>query len=264
MIPKIIHYCWFGRNPMPELALKCMASWKKYCPDYEIMEWNEDTFDLASAPLYVRQAYEAKKWAFVTDFVRLQVVYEHGGIYLDTDVELCKPLDPLIKNSAYFGFENEQYINTGLGYGAEKGASILYEMMADYQEIPFIMGNGEMDLTPCPKRNTAVLLRHGLVQNGQLQMLADQICILPAEYLCPIAFNTGKMRKTRYTISIHWFSASWHTKAERKKLEAEQKKMRQTHRRYFLTHWPLLLLRRMIGMDRYLKIRAFLRRENRE
>lgn len=264
MIPKIIHYCWFGRNPMPELALKCMASWKKFCPDYQVMEWNEDTFDLSSAPLYVRQAYEAKKWAFVTDFVRLQVVYEHGGIYLDTDVELCKPLESLLKNRAYFGFENPNNVATGLGFGAEKGHPLLKEMIDDYAHIPFILPDGSFDLTPCPKRNTDVLLRHGLVQNGQLQILADQVCILPAEYLCPIAFNTGKMRKTRKTVSIHWFSASWHTEAERKKLEAEQKKMRQTHRRYFLTHWPLLLLRRMISMDRYLKIRAFLRRENRK
>ena len=264
MIPKIIHYCWFGRNPMPELALKCMASWKKFCPDYQVMEWNEDTFDLSSAPLYVRQAYEAKKWAFVTDFVRLQVVYEHGGIYLDTDVELCKPLESLLKNRAYFGFENPNNVATGLGFGAEKGHPLLKEMIDDYAHIPFILPDGSFDLTPCPKRNTDVLLRHGLVQNGQLQILADQVCILPAEYLCPIAFNTGKMRKTRKTVSIHWFSASWHTEAERKKLEAEQKKMRQTHRRYFLTHWPLLLLRRMISMERYLKIRAFLRRENRK
>lgn len=264
MIPKIIHYCWFGRNPMPELALKCMASWKKFCPDYQVMEWNEDTFDLSSAPLYVRQAYEAKKWAFVTDFVRLQVVYEHGGIYLDTDVELCKPLESLLKNRAYFGFENPNNVATGLGFGAEKGHPLLKEIMDDYTDIPFIKPDGSFDLTPCPKRNTDVLLRHGLVQNGQLQILADQICILPAEYLCPMEFSTGKMRKTRKTVSIHWFSASWHTEAERKKLEAEQKNLRQTQRRYFLTHWPLLLLRRMIGMDRYLKIRAFLRRENRK
>ena len=93
MIPKIIHYCWFGRNPKPKLALKCIKSWKKYCPDYEIIEWNEDSFDIESAPLYVRQAYEAKKWAFVTDYVRLYAMTKFGGIYMDTDVEVIKPLD---------------------------------------------------------------------------------------------------------------------------------------------------------------------------
>ena len=97
MIPKVIHYCWFGGNPKPKLAEKCIKSWKKYCPDYEIIEWNEDNFDISAAPLYVRQAYEAKKWAFVTDYVRLEVVYNHGGVYLDTDVELLKSLDSLFQ-----------------------------------------------------------------------------------------------------------------------------------------------------------------------
>ena len=110
MIPKIIHYCWFGRNPKPKLAEKCIKSWKKYCPEYEIIEWNEDNYDLSSAPLYVRQAYEAKRWAFVTDYIRLQVIYENGGIYLDTDVELRKSLDPLLVHQAYFGFEDEKNI----------------------------------------------------------------------------------------------------------------------------------------------------------
>lgn len=261
MIPKIIHYCWFGRNPMPELALKCMASWKKFCPDYQIMEWNEDTFDLVSAPLYVQQAYDAKKWAFVTDFVRLYAVYEYGGIYLDTDVELCKPLDPFTKNSAYFGFENEQYINTGLGYGAEKGHPLLKEMMDDYAHIPFILPNGSFDLTPCPKRNTAVLLRHGLIPDGRRQQLDHGICILPTEYLCPVDYSTGILHKTRKTISIHWFSASWHTESEQKKMEAVQKEKRKKYHRYVATHWPLLVLRHILGTELYLKFRSALRRE---
>lgn len=104
-IPKVIHYCWFGHDPKPKLAEKCIKSWKKKCPDYKIIEWNEENFDISACPLYVRQAYEAKKWAFVTDYVRLKVVYEHGGIYLDTDVELKKNLDFLLNHKAYFGFE---------------------------------------------------------------------------------------------------------------------------------------------------------------
>ena len=131
MIPKIIHYCWFGRNPKPELAVKCIKSWKKRCPDYEIIEWNEDNFDISSCPLYVRQAYEAKKWAFVSDYVRLKVVYDEGGVYLDTDVELKKGLDALLAYDAYFGFEDGTHVNTGLGFGAVKGAPILKEMMQD-------------------------------------------------------------------------------------------------------------------------------------
>ena len=261
MIPKTIHYCWFGRNPKPELAIKCMASWRKYCPDYDIIEWKEDNFDLASAPIYVRQAYEAKKWAFVTDYVRLQVVYENGGIYLDTDVELLKNLDFLLDCYMFAGFENERTVATGLGFGGEKGCAILKEMMNEYDGISFIKQDGSFDLTPCPKRNTDILLKYGLEQNGRHQTLSGEICIFPMEYFCPIDFTTGKMHKTRNTVSIHWFSASWHSEAERERVQAHQEKQRKIQRRYIMTHWPLLLLRNIIGMDRYLKVRAFLRGE---
>ena len=108
MIPKTIHYVWFGRNPKPDLAVKCINSWKKYCPDYEIIEWNEDNFNLDEAPLYVRQAYEAKKWAFVSDYVRLWAMTEFGGIYMDTDVEVLKPLDRFLQNEAFSGFEDDE------------------------------------------------------------------------------------------------------------------------------------------------------------
>ena len=119
MIPKKIHYCWFGGNPLPELAIKCLESWKKYCPDYEIIEWNETNFNLDSCE-YVREAYQAKKWAFVSDYARLKVVYDNGGIYLDTDVELIKSLDRLLKNKSFFGTETTGVVATGLGFGAEK------------------------------------------------------------------------------------------------------------------------------------------------
>lgn len=124
MIPKKIHYCWFGRNPLPELAVRCIESWKKYCPDYEIIEWNEDNYDINKIS-YVKEAYQARKWAFVTDYVRLDVVNQYGGIYLDTDVELLKSLDPLLKYKSFFGMEEGKFIATGLGFGAEKGTKIL-------------------------------------------------------------------------------------------------------------------------------------------
>ena len=127
MIPKIIHYCWFGYGPKPKLAEKCIRSWKKYCPDYQIIEWNENNFDISACPLYVRQAYEARKWAFVTDYVRLKVIYENGGIYMDTDVELKKNLDNLLPYNAYFGFENYWVIATGLGFGALRDFPYLWK-----------------------------------------------------------------------------------------------------------------------------------------
>lgn len=216
MIPKTIHYCWFGRNPKPKLAEKCIKSWKKYCPDYEIIEWNEDNFDISAAPLYVRQAYDAKKWAFVTDYVRLWVVYQNGGIYMDTDVELRKSLGPFLSYQAFFGFEDGIHVNTGIGFGAEQGTLILKEMMSDYDEIPFLCEDGNFDTTPCPKRNTEVFLRHGLKQNNQTQTLNDNVIIFSSDYFSPISYKTGMKNITKNTVSIHWFAASWHTEEQRK------------------------------------------------
>lgn len=258
-IPKVIHYCWFGRNPKPKLAEKCIKSWKKHCPDYEIIEWNEDNFDISSCPLYVRQAYEVKKWAFVTDYVRLQVVYENGGIYMDTDVELKKKLDPLLEYNAYFGFEDEAHIATGLGFGAVKGTPILMEMMEDYQDISFIRPDGSFDIITCPMRNTETLLRHGLKQNDTKQVLDDRILILPAEYMCPISFWSGKKHITINTISIHWFSASWKSAAQRKQQKKYAREIKRKTRRDFFSHIPNRIVRNLIGRTNYEKLKAKLK-----
>ena len=216
MIPKVIHYCWFGGNEKPKLFEKCYNSWKKYCPDYEIIEWNESNFDLKSCPRYVIQAYEAKKWAFVTDYVRLKVIYENGGIYFDTDVELKKNPDFLLEYKSFFGLEKGAYVNTGLGFGAEKGTEILLEMMQDYNDVPFVKENGSYDVMPCPERNTKVFLEHGLIQNDTKQLLDNGILILPTAILNPMNFETGQIKTTAETVSIHWYSASWHTKKEQR------------------------------------------------
>lgn len=262
MIPKKIHYCWFGRNPKPELAKKCIKSWEKYCPDYEIIEWNEDNFDISAAPLYVRQAYEAKKWAFVTDYVRLQVVYEYGGIYLDTDVELLKNWDHLLTNKAFFGFEGDKYVNTGVGFGAEKHHYILREIIEDYYGITFMDEEGIMDTTPCPQRNTEVFLRHGLRQDGAMQTVADSL-ILPSAYLNPKDYSTGKIRKETFTLSIHHFSASWQTAKDReehrmnKKLGRYYKLITLIHR---LTHLPNMVLCSVLGKKNYERLKKKLKR----
>jgi len=230
MIPKTIHYCWFGRNPKPKLAEKCIRSWKKYCPDYEIIEWNEDNFDISSAPLYVRQAYEARKWAFVTDYVRLWVVYEHGGIYLDTDVEVIGKLTFVLHESAFFCFECGDYVNTGLGFGAEKGHSILKEMMQDYENGAFILPDGSFDTTPCPIRNTEVLCRNGLKRENSIQILKDNIKIFPEEYFCPKNYFTGEINITANTSAIHHYDASWIPEKKKrentKRLKSKQRKAR--------------------------------------
>lgn len=250
-IPKTVHYCWFGRNPKPKLAEKCIKSWKKYCPDYEIIEWNEENFDLSACPVYVRQAYERKKWAFVTDYVRLKVVYEHGGIYLDTDVELKKPLDMLLPYSAYFGFEDDVHINTGLGFGAEKGHPLLNELMQDYEDISFVQADGALDVLPCPQRNAPVFLRHGLRPDNSRQILKDNILILPSEYLCPLSYLDGQKQLTENTISVHWFGASWQSKAERDRHKADIRKAKKARCTHFLLHIPHRLLRSMLGDERY-------------
>lgn len=260
MIPKMIHYCWFGRNPKPKLAEKCIASWKKICPDYEIIEWNEDNFDIENCPLYVRQAYEMKKWAFVTDYVRLQVVYDHGGIYLDTDVELLKKPDPLLSWEAYFGFETIKQVNTGLGFGAVKHAEILQEMMQDYQDIPFILPDGSLDRTPCPERNTQVFLKHGLQQDGSKQLLEGKIIVLPTIYLCPMDYETHLRKYSRKTISVHWYSASWCSEEEKIKNEHRVAVVRRWVIKDAIIHAPNRMLKKLLGEKRYQKLKRTLKR----
>ena len=261
MIPKMIHYCWFGGNPLPKLAKKCIRSWKKHCKGYKIIRWDESNFDISACPLYVRQAYEAKKWAFVTDYVRLKVVYDQGGTYLDTDVELLKSLDGLLDCHAYFGFEDDKHIATGLGFGAEKGAPILREMMDDYAEIPFLLADGSFDQTACPVRNTQVLLRHGMVQNGVYQAV-EGIVLYPPEVFCPIDLVNGGLRKSKDTVAIHWFSGSWMSETIQAEKKKWQKKLRKMNRRRmlgdardFLIHIPNRILLGLFGKERYEKLK---------
>lgn len=248
MIPKVIHYCWFGNNPKPKLMNKCIRSWKRFCPDYKIIEWNENNFSIQKCPVYVRQAYQEKKWAFVTDYVRLQIIYEHGGIYLDTDVQLIKPLDELLNHLAYFGIEGGCYINTGLGYGAVKRSPIIKEIMQDYQNISYIKEDGTYDNTPCPVRNTAVFLENGFEQNDCMQVLGDDILILPTEYLCPKDWKTGELHVTEKTISIHHANASWWTPEMKKKYKKKQ-------RQEWFRHLPSMLGTRILGEKNYNNIR---------
>lgn len=235
-IPKVIHYCWFGGSPLPELAEKCIESWKKYCPDYEIIRWDENNFDI-NCNQYVKEAYEARKWAFVTDFVRLYTVYKYGGIYLDTDVELLKSLDDLLDYSGFIGFENREFINTGLGFGASKNNGIIYQMLADYKEIPFIKEDGTYDLTTCPHRNTKALIKKGLTLNNSKQII-DNVIFLPIEFLNPKEYETGRISLTDNTYSIHHFSSSWHT-AEYRKWE----KKRIQYRKMFGNRFGRILLK---------------------
>lgn len=214
MIPKIIHYCWFGKNPLPELAQKCIASWKKFCPDYEIVEWNESNFDI-NQNRYMADAYKEKKWSFVSDYSRLKVVYENGGIYLDTDVEVIKSLDSILTYKAVLGFESKTMVNGGNIIAAEKGNSIIKEMFEIYDGVSFYNEDGSLNLLPSPKYNTEVLQKHGLVPNNTLQTVGG-VTVFPNEYFCPKDFETGVITLTANTYTIHHFDASWHTEREKK------------------------------------------------
>ncbi len=206
-IPKVIHYCWFGKGKMPSLAEKCIASWKKYCPDYEIICWNEDNFDV-SQNKYAKEAYEAGKWAFVSDYVRLKILFDQGGIYLDTDVEIIKPIDELINENGFMGFDDNDLVSTGLGFACEKGNELVGNMLADYNDISFYLPDGSFDLTPCPNRNTKCLIDLGMDINIKNQVFMG-IKMLSEDYLCPIKYYSGKKVITKNTYSIHHFCASW-------------------------------------------------------
>ena len=203
MIPKKIHYCWFGRGEKPKLAQKCIASWKQYCPDYEIIEWNEDNFDVFQNG-YTKYCYENQKWAFLSDYARLVIVYEQGGIYFDTDVEVIRSFDPLLSKKAFFGFENNQHVASGLGFGAEPGNQVVAAMLKKYEPLL----DGEHGTIGCPILNTEALVDIGLELNGEMQNLEDVI-IYPADYFNPYDDPTGRLNKTSNTYSIHWYAKTW-------------------------------------------------------
>ena len=206
-IPKVIYYCWFGKGKMPNLAEKCIKSWKKYCPWYKIVCINEENFDITQNK-YAKEAYDAGKWAFVSDYARLKVLYENGGIYLDTDVELIKPIDKLIEQGGYMGFDDNGVISTGLGFACEKGNKLVASLLSDYDDISFILPDGSYDITPCPDRNTKTLISLGMDINNKNQVFMG-IKMLPEDYLCPMKYYTGRKKITKNTYSIHHFCASW-------------------------------------------------------
>ena len=207
MIPKIIHYCWFGGNPLPKLAEKCIASWRKYCPDYEIKLWNEENIDLTSVA-YMKEAYEAKAWGFVPDVARLQIIYENGGIYLDTDVEIIKPLDTLLDNSAFVGLEDDKYIALGLGFGAEKGNEVIKMLLDKYKDMHFLLDNGTYNKTAAPKYQTQFFYEIGFKPSENIVRLND-VTIYPSEYFCPLNPRTSRLRITKNSYTIHQYMASW-------------------------------------------------------
>lgn len=212
MIPKVIHYCWFGRGEKPKLAEKCIASWKEYCPDYEIIEWNEDNFDV-NCCAYVKEAYENKKYAFVSDYVRLYAIYTEGGIYMDTDVEVVKKLDEYLCHKAFSGFESETLIPTGIMAG-EKNLPLFEELLDYYVNRHFINSNGDMDTTTNVSIITSIMSKKGFIPNGKFQIV-DGLALYPRDVFCPFDNATGVMYGSEATATIHWFNKSWVPKTVR-------------------------------------------------
>lgn len=209
MIPKTIHYCWFGRGKMPKLARKCIKSWKKYCPDYEIKEWNEDNFDLDLYP-YAREAYENHKYAFVTDVVRLYALYHEGGIYMDTDVEVLKPLDPFLIHTAFSGFEDNKHVPTGI-MASERGGVWTQENLLYYEGRHFVKSDGSFDIQTNVTTITNYMIAHGLEPNNTFQDFPNLITIYPKDYFCPKDNVDLIINKTKNTVTIHHYAASWCT-----------------------------------------------------
>ena len=191
MIPKVIHYCWFGGKEMPKLAKKCIKSWKKYCPDYELKLWNEETFDINSNP-YVKEAYENKKFAFVTDYVRLFALYNYGGVYMDTDVEVLKSIDEFLENAAFTGFESSNYVPTGI-MASEKKLPIIKSLLDYYTDRHFVNTDGSFDITTNTKTITKILSDKGLILNNSYQKV-EEFTLYPSDYFCPIDWRTNKKK----------------------------------------------------------------------
>lgn len=234
MIPKIIHYCWFGGNALPADVKKSIASWKRYCPDYEIREWNESNFDINSHP-FVAAAYRAKKWAFVSDYARLKIIYENGGVYFDTDVELLKNIDELLQHDSFIGVQQVgKHITTGLGFGAVAESDMIGEMLREYDSVSFSEDN--LMGIACPLLNMKPFIRRGYVYSEEIQKIENTM-VFPPKYFDPISPGDADDFLCDETISIHHYNASW--------LSGKRRLIRK--------------IIRFIGQDRVNRIKAILK-----
>lgn len=213
MIEKNIHYCWFGKNKIPRELKKYIKTWKKKCPDYNVKIWTEENFDIAIND-FVKKAYETQNWAFVSDYARLKIIYENGGIYLDTDVELLKSFNSILDNKAFFAIQqNGCYINTGLCFGAQKNNEIIRKLMDVYEKINF--SESSKKSLACPILNTAVFEKNGFVRENRTQILKDGITVFSSEYFDPISPDTNNNLLSEKTISIHHYSATWMSRSKK-------------------------------------------------
>jgi hypothetical protein len=206
-IPKAIHYCWFGGAPIREDFAGYITGWKKLCPDYDIVRWDESNYDVKKNE-YMYEAYKNKKWGFVSDYARLDIVYRHGGVYLDTDVELVRNIDDLLCDEAFYGFEGRLYVNNGSGFGAVAGSSMIAEQMEIYRKLSFVNEDGALNLIPAPIHQTKLLVSKGLKQDNTLQKI-EGMTVYPSDVLSPLSHETGVVSSTKNTYAVHHYSSTW-------------------------------------------------------
>lgn len=258
MIPQIIHYCWFGNSPIPEKNKKYIESWKKFFPDYEIKEWNESNWNFNCCD-YVREAYEAKQWAFVSDYARFDILYKYGGVYFDTDVEVIKSMDDILDKGAFMGLECGSIesladkslsnmpgvirdrnisdaggqVNPGLGLAVAPGLGLYKEILEEYQKRHFIKEDGSQEFLTVVHFVTNILLKKGITIKDGLGMCGG-IYIYPVDYFNPKSYQTGELRITNNTRSIHHYDASWHTKLDSIVIQIERCKKSKRSLEYII------------------------------
>lgn len=206
-IPKIIHYCWFGQNEKPEIVKACLKTWDTHLDDYELIEWNESNFDL-SINTFVKEAYEQKKYAFVSDYVRVYALFHYGGIYLDTDVEVYKPFDDLLHHDSFWGFEQEHFIATST-IGAVKHHPLIKQFLDGYENKSFVNDDGTFEALTNVAIVTDMLVKHGLIKNGKHQELAGIGTFYPQTYFSPYDYINCRTLITDHTYTLHHFYKSW-------------------------------------------------------
>ena len=246
MIPKIIHYCWFGRGEMPKLMKKCLKSWKKYCPDWKVVRWDEENFDVNST-LWTKQAYEEKKYAFVSDYVRMKALYEMGGVYLDTDVELVQGIDEFLKHDAFVGFESPDAVQTGV-MASVAGQPMIKEWLDWYTDRPYLV-DGKPNMNPNVFFVTDSLKKRGLKLDDTMQNI-DGMVIFPQTYFCPLSLVEVEKKITKDTHAIHHFTSTWRTEKARKDFARVKR-----HQTWWYRTWekvqilPQTTMRRLFGDD---------------
>ena len=222
MIPKVLHYCWFGKNPLPDLEKKCIDSWKKFCPDYQIMKWDESNFDVTSNE-YIKAAYKNKKYAFVADYARFVVLRKFGGIYMDTDVEIIRAFpEELLFNHVFIGREEVDRINPGLIIGAEPDATFCKDMIEMYDGQSFYNSDGSLNCVTIVDYTSMYLSKKGWIPENKNQII-ESIMLYTPEFFCPKSIKTGVTKISNKSLTIHHFNGSWFSEDEKKRTILQRK-----------------------------------------